>query len=116
MRLSWNKCQGDVWCKLNRVNLEHSHFDQMEGVYIIWHGGTVPKVVYIGQGSIRQRIQHHRDNPDVQQYSNLDLFVTWAPVSLESRNGVESHLASKWKPLVGDKHPAVNPIEVNSPW
>ena len=116
MRLHWMKCQGDVWCKLNRVNLDHSHFDHMEGVYVIWHGGKVPKVVYVGQGNIRERLSHHRQNPEVQQYSNSDLFVTWASVQTEDRDGVETNLAGKWTPLAGDVHPNVNPVEVNSPW
>ena len=104
MNLSWNKCQGDVWCKLNRVSLEHGHFENMEGVYIIWHGGTEPKVVYVGQGVIRDRLARHRQDEDVQRYSNLDLFVTWASVPINRRDGVESYLAGFWNPLVGDKH------------
>ena len=116
MKLHWMKCQGDVWCKLNRVNLDHKHFDNMEGVYIIWHGGMEPEVVYVGQGKIRDRLHDHRQNPEVQQYSDWDLFVTWASVQTENRDGVEAHLAREWTPLVGDVHPNVNPVEVNSPW
>ena len=55
MQLKWNKCTNDKWCPLNTVNLEDEHFDDMEGVYIIWHGGQSPKTVRVGQGIVRER-------------------------------------------------------------
>lgn len=116
MQLNWIRCQSNVWCKLNSVNLDHEHFKNMHGVYIIWHGGTTPAVVYIGQGDIKDRIAKHRKNPEVQQYANLDLYVTWATVHEASRNGVEVYLANTWKPKVGARHPIAPPIVVNSPW
>jgi hypothetical protein len=87
-----------------------------EGVYMIWHGGTAPRVVRVGQGIIADRLAVHRLDPDVQYYSGFVLFVTWAVVSAGQRDGVERYLADRWKPLVGDAWPAVAPIEVNSPW
>lgn len=116
MNLKWTKCRGEVWCKLNNVNLEHTHFNYRHGVYIIWHGGRNPKVVYVGQGDIKDRIQFHRGNEAVQQYEPYGLYVTWADVSASSRDGVESFLAQRWTPKVGTDHPSADPIEVNSPW
>ena len=92
MQLNWIKCEGDVWCKLNTVNLNHEHFKNRRGVYIIWHGGTEPAVVHVGQGNIRDRLAAHRNNPDIQQYKHLDLYVTWATVSEEFLLGVEGLL------------------------
>jgi len=66
MNLTWNKCQGDDWCSLKSVDLDNSHFDNMEGVYVIWHGGNDAKTVRIGQGVIRDRLAAHRDDPEVQ--------------------------------------------------
>lgn len=116
MTLSWQKCQGEVWCKLNAVDVEHSHFANMNGVYIIWHGGTAPAVVYVGKGNVRDRIRSHRTKKDIQQYAPRNLFVTWAQVDNASQAGVEAYLDSYWKPLVGERHPAAEPIVVNSPW
>lgn len=116
MELNWIKCQGDVWCKLNMVNLEHEHFQGMEGVYMIWHGGSTPRVVYVGQGNIRDRLRSHRSDVSIQQYEGFDIFATWASVPQHHRNGVEAHLASVWSPLEGTTHPNVPPIQVNSPW
>ncbi len=55
MQVVWNKCAGDVWCQLNRVELQSPHFDGLEDVYFIWHGGANPAMVRVGQGIIRER-------------------------------------------------------------
>ena len=114
--LDWIKCKGDVWCKLNTVNLDHEHFDNARGVYIIWHGGSQPHVVYVGQGNIRQRLRAHRADSRIQQYAGSDLYVTWAWVSEEYMNGIEDHLISKWRPKVNEKLPGTGGVMVNSPW
>jgi len=116
MNLNWIKCQGDVWGPLNTVSLSHSHFDSMDGVYIIWHGGSNPKTVRVGQGNIRKRLEAHRTDPDVQAYAHLGLYVTWASVPEDSRNGIEAYLAQKLKPIVGERFPDTAPISVNLPW
>ena len=63
--MTWNRCQGDGWCLLDTVDLTHSHFDGMEGVYVIWHGGQSPWTVRVGQGVIRDRLQAHRNDSAV---------------------------------------------------
>jgi hypothetical protein len=115
LAVSWNKCQGDNWCGLNTVNLDHSHFDGMEGVYVIWHGGSKARTVRVGQGIIRDRLQAHRNDPEVQAYANKTLYVTWASVAKAKRDGVERFLADQLNPLVGI-YPNAHPIPVNLPW
>ena len=116
MQLKWVKCQGDVWCRLDAVNLAHAHFKNMYGVYVIWHGGANSHVVYVGQGNIRERLSRHRTDPEVQAFKGLNLYATWAAVASAERNGVEKYLADKWGPRVGAGHPDVPWLEVNSPW
>ncbi len=118
MNLNWIKCQGDVWGPLNTVSLSHSHFDSMDGVYIIWHGSSNPKTVRVGQGNIRSRLESHRKDPDVQAYAHLGLYVTWASVPEGSRDGVEVYLAQQLNPIVGERFPDATPIpvNVNLPW
>lgn len=116
MNIQWNKCENDQWCPLNTVNLQHSHFDNMEGVYIIWHGGENPATVRVGQGIIRDRLAAHRNDPDIQKYSNLSLYATWASVTITYRDGVEAFLIQKLNPKVGERFPNRIPIEVNLPW
>ena len=114
--LHWVQCEGDQWCSLNTVNLSHSHFSSLQGVYIIWHGGTRAHTVYVGQGVIADRLAEHRKELQYSEYAGLGLFVTWAKVDAHNRNGVERFLAEKLSPLRGLKYPASTPIPVNLPW
>ena len=116
MNVGWNKCQGNVWCKLNEVDLSHNHFDNMRGVYVIWYNLHNPEAVRVGQGFIRDRLQAHRHDQDVQYYAHLGLYVTWARVPENSLNGVEAYLAQNLNPLVGEQFPNVPLISVNLPW
>lgn len=112
MQPAWQKCQGDVWGSFMNVDLSHAHFNNMEGVYIIWQGNG--PVVRVGQGIIRDRLAAHRRDSAITAHQNL--YVTWAPISSVYRDGVERHLANTLKPRVGDAFPNVNPIQVVLPW
>jgi hypothetical protein len=116
MNVNWVKCEGQQWCNFQNLNLDHSHFNNLGGVYIIWHGGPQARVVRVGQGNIRDRLKAHRQDAEILKYGNLGLFTTWADVASSYRDGVERYLAEKWKPIVGTKFPDVPVIEVNSPW
>jgi hypothetical protein len=115
MVLHWNKCDGTVWCDFFKVDLANSHFDGMEGVYVIWHGGAPPNIVRVGQGVIRDRIAQHRQDPQILAFRNYSLFVTWASVPASQRDGVERFLGEQLAPKVGYRLPAVQPIAVNLP-
>lgn len=114
--LDWHKCEGDAWCSLLRLNLAHSHFDGLDGVYIIWHGGPEPRTVYVGQGNVRDRLAAHRRDQQVLQYSPLGLLATWAAVERNSRSGIERYLSDTLEPLAGGHHPEATPIPVTFPW
>ena len=117
MPLSWIQCQGDVWCKLNLVNLQHEHFNNRGGVYVIWHGGENPATVYVGQtGDLRVRFRAHRNDELIQRYAGLGLYVTWASVVPEFLNGVERYLGDRLRPKVETNLPDVPPVEVQLPW
>lgn len=113
-RINWTKCGGGVWCSLARLKLETVH---CHGVYVIWHGGQSPHVVYVGQGDVAKRLADHRDDRKITRHSSKgDLFVTWAAVQIADRDGIERYLADKYSPLEGESHPAAVPVAVNSPW
>jgi len=116
LELDWRFCQGDQWCSFQNLDLDHSHFDNMEGVYIIWHqGGEKPRAVYVGQGNIRDRISDHRTENNITQYAPHGLYVTWAEVHPGNHDGVERYLAEVLAPLEGTNWPDVIPISVNLP-
>ena len=118
MRLFWIKCQGDAWCPFMTVNLDYAHFQGLEGVFVIWHGGPAPKTVYVGKGFIAERVRELRSQSMITQYlaSGLPLLVIWAKVSPTDQAGVESYLVSALKPLENRVHPSTTPVPVNLPW
>jgi hypothetical protein len=110
----WVKSTTGAWLSLARVDLSNT---RTQGVYIIWHGGNPGRVVRVGQGDIADRLTAHKSDTEVLGYGRFgELFVTWADVSGWSLDGVERHLADRWKPLIGDRFPNAVPIAVNSPW
>ena len=116
LKLSWAKCSGDVWCRLNRLDLSKVSGD---GVYVIWYvdGELNDVYVYVGQGTLKERLEFHQTNDDVQFYKNFGtLYVTCAQLrSQKKRYGVEKYLADRLLPLEGKRHPNVDPIKVNLP-
>lgn len=117
LELSWTKCQDNNECDLLALNLENDHFDNLVGIYIIWHSGLHPAVVRLGQGIIKDRLREHRSDSEILYYEKEGkLYATWADVSQRYIDGVERYLANTWNPKIGSSFPDVNPIEVNSPW
>ena len=115
MNVHWVKCgeDGANSCPFILVQLDEVF---TTGVYIIWHTGAAPNVVYVGQGVIAERINEHRLNPDILYYqTHGELLVTWAEVHRYYLDGVERFLANMCSPLVGDSHPNVVPISVDLP-
>jgi hypothetical protein len=111
-QLLWQKCQGDIWGPFLNIDLSNVHFNFMEGVYIIWQGNG--PIIRIGQGVIKERIADHRTDQAITAYNNL--YVTWAPVLVQYRDGIERYLANVLHPKIGDAFPDIDPIKVNLPW
>ena len=110
MQVDWRDCEGNVWCSFMNVNLDFPD----EGVYFIWDSGR-RQVIYVGQGRVADRIAAHRSDPAIQKYNPSRLFVTWAKVPVQDRNGIERYLADYYGPLEGEQHPQAAPIPVNLP-
>ena len=116
LHLSWGKCTGAQWCQLRSLNLQHPLFAGLRGLYIIWHGGSDPRVVYVGKGEIAERLEVHRTSPDILHYAPQGLFVTWSQIPEHQMNGVESFLVSALSPLENKQSPKFPPVSVNLPW
>lgn len=116
LSLEWGKCAGGQWCLLRSLNLQHAAFEGLHGAYVIWHGGSDPRVVYVGQGAIAERLRAHRTSPDILRYAPQGLFVTWSPVEHGQIDGVESFLVRALSPLENKAVPSAPPVSVNFPW
>ena len=120
LAVKWIKCagesrQGKRWCQLLNLKLEAAHFNDLEGVYVIWHGGPDPTCLRIGQGVIGGRLAAHRKEQEVLAYRQQGLYATWARVPSHWRDGVERYLAETLLPNARTRVRNVNPIEVNLP-
>lgn len=116
MYINWNKCQGKVWCKLNTVDLNSSHFINRNGVYIIWHGGVKAATVTVGHGKIKDAILLARSDYNIQQYSINTLYATWADVVTHQQLEVERYLINTLNPLIVPPNFINSQIIVNLPW
>jgi len=112
MHIKWIKCKDNKWCDLFKLNLEHDHFQDLKGVYIIFSGEK--QAVRIGSGIIGNRLREHRENQEIANHSNLR--VTWAQVNANQMEGVEAFLADELHPLTGERFPRRTKILVNLPW
>lgn len=113
--LHWAKESDGEWPSLPYLNLEDPRL-QERGVYIIWHGGPEPGIVYAGSGKIADRLKAHRVDGRVMPYMALGLGVTWAKVPFELERGVERFLVDELQPVAGGRFPNADPVEVNLPW
>jgi len=116
MYLNWNKCQGNVWCKLNNVDLNSTHFVDRNGVFIVWHGGVKAATVTVGHGNIKDAILHARSDYDIQKYKFNTLYITWADVVSYQQLEVERYLINTLSPLIVPPNFVNSLIVVNLPW
>lgn len=115
MNLVWHsRDTAGQFLELNRVDISAVH---MNGVYVIWRGGNPPAVVRVGQGDIAARLGAHKNDPLIVTHGGIGrLYVTFAAVPAFERDGVESYLAARYAPLVGERFPNVRQIAVNLPF
>ena len=118
MNVYWIRCQNNSWCPLNTLNLNHNHFDNLRGVYIIWYWDDHdnPRTVKVGQGFIRDRLAAHRHDSKIQANPSRTLYVTWANLPPHLLDGVEGYLGTTLTPVANYAFPTAKPITVNLPW
>jgi len=116
MILDWEKCESKP-CSF--LNLDLSEVED-SGVYVIWsdpaNDDESPYAVYVGQGNVADRIKVHQKDPDILKHGTDGiLYVTWANLWVQYRDGVEAFLAQQLSPVEGERHPDVSPVLVNLP-
>lgn len=116
MQVDWIRYESGEWCKLETLNLEQEHFNEMSGVYMIWKGEAYRQYVYVGQGFIKDRLDKHRRDWIAKEIDISTFYVTWASVSDYYKDGIESFLANILLPDFGRRFPEKPPIPVNLPF
>ena len=114
----WNKCKAGTGCTLSELDLGHEHFDDMEGVYVVWHGDANPAALRVGYGYIRNCLANERNDKDALAYKQNEIYVTWGKAGRKFCGGVVRYIADVLQPELESSSPDVEPIEVNipSPW
>lgn len=116
MKIDWYKCEGDIWCDLEKVDAANKLFNQLDGVYVIWIGSLNRTVLRIGHGNIRSQISANKNDLAVRAFSHLGVYITWCKVSENNQKGIHAYLSKTMFPKIMDNVPKVNQIEVNLPW
>ena len=114
LKLDWIRARAGNWLDPN--NTDWTTVDDAFGVYIIWMptGGLASRlVVRVGQGRVADRVRNHIRDPEIGVFHPLKF--TFAHVDPWCVDGVESYLGKRLSPLVGERFPYVNSIEVNLP-
>ena len=68
MKINWCKCMLESNCRLNLINLNSEHFDNLIGVYVIWSGDDTSNVVSVGQGNLRDKLVEMKLDKKVLEY------------------------------------------------
>ena len=117
--LEWQKCKAGDWCRLSELDLDHQHFDEMEGVYVIWCGEQNAVALRVGEGYIRDCLTKERDLGYIAAIDQKhQLHVTWAKVGSNFRRGVAKYITEAIKPKLASSLQNAASIEVNlpAPW
>jgi hypothetical protein len=118
LSMNWCRCDhDDNWCELFEVTLPAaSWFRPVSGVFVIWQGGTRPRVITVGQGDIRKQLLACRQDPRILAYRDPGpIYVTWDTLARPMQSGVHRYLAETTAPLLPGPQADVEPIQVTLP-
>ena len=114
IQVYWTRCSGGGWCELERVDVSAI---QASGVHIVWHGGSSPRVIRVGEGNIAELIGTDRANGAILSYRQAGaLHVTWAVVDRHLRTGVARFVANRTLPRVSEPPRVATAVPCNMPF
>ena len=115
LKVYWTKCHGNNWANLYAVDLHHPHFNNLDGVYVVWHGGSKPEPLRVGAGPIRDSIKACRNDPAIRKFKDFEIYATWAPLDEGLSASAANYLAKKLSPKAQGPVPESPPVEINLP-
>ena len=127
--VQWQRClKNSLWCQFNEKLLSNGRFEtrlgdhsvNVSGIYIIWTGIGDRTVLKVGSGIIKDKLEEHLRDLEIQAYKPTRLYVTWASTlsvigSEEIQKGVEKFLDIVFKPKLAEHLPDVDLVMVNLP-
>jgi len=115
IKLDWIRSTQGEWCSLFELDLSAEHFNDLSGVFMIWHAGERPETILIGSGNIRERLQGLKNDPRMYAHQRHGLFVTWAIAPAYRQPGMVAHLSRMLRPLMDESVSGQKPLEVSLP-
>ena len=99
---NWVRSPRNLFYRLFAVKPLEMGLTHQGGVFVIWHGGVTPGWVCADKAdSLAAAILDAQDNGDIAKYeSRGGLYVTWAPIRAEYRDGVVRYLRENMDPYV----------------
>ena len=127
--VQWQRClKNSLWCQFNEKLLSNGRFEtrlgdhsvNISGIYIIWTGIDNRTVLKVGSGIIKDKLEEHLRDPEIQAYKPTRLYVTWASTLSvigveEIQKGIEKFLDIVFKPKLAEHLPDVDLVMVNLP-
>lgn len=100
--VDWGRNPRGQFYKFLTFDPEKAGLKGVGGVYVLWHSGVQPRWVYVGHSiDIAADLDALADNDEVMEYNSRGgLFVTWAPIKPEYRQGVLRFLTESMEPLI----------------
>jgi two-component system cell cycle response regulator len=116
--IEWEKCKRGTWCNLSELDLDHEHFNDMEGVYVLWQGEENPVALRVGHGLIKECLAKEQNDEDLLAYLQNGIYVTWAKVDRRFSGGIVRYIKDILQPELDSSPPDAEPIKINipSPW
>ncbi|MGD8915161.1 MAG: response regulator [Syntrophobacterales bacterium] len=116
--IEWETCTRGIWCNLSELDLDHEHFNDMEGIYVIWQGVDNPLALRVGHGLIKECLARERNDKEVLAYQRDEIYVTWGKVDRKFCAAIVRYIANILQPELDSSSPDVEPLKVNipSPW
>ncbi len=98
----WVKSPSGRYHRFIVFDAEKAGLAGIGGIYAIWHGGVRPGWVAIGKSNdLAATFQELSGNEDIRNYNvRGGLFVSWALIQEDYRDGVLRFLNDSMKPLV----------------
>ena len=116
LEVNWERTDQCYWHEIMKLDFSESCFQRLSGIFIIWHGGPNPKVLFIGQGDIPTQLDMLRHKMEYKKFIPIGLFVTWAKFNKEQWNGVHRFLNEKLRPVTTIDKIEDHQIYVNLPF
>ncbi|KAA5606636.1 hypothetical protein F1188_04680 [Roseospira marina] len=100
----WQRDSANRFYRLLAMRPGKPNLKGHSGVFVLFHKGVRPGWVYVGAtgdlDTAIDRLQSHREISDLERRGGL--FMTWAYIRADKRDGVVAYLRSRMAPEVTD--------------